>query len=266
MSTDLVVLNNPETSVSVYEDHSADTGLDSIRVRMTHLTLVQNTTRDSKGARPGQILDVLTEEAYEEITVVPLQIIRPRVLFPPNSDLEAEPLCRSNDGLVPAPNVKNPMSNSCKSCRYSQWVNGKRPPCDAKIQLALIIKESNLPRYFSAGGKSITAINDKFEVIRQDMIKKKSMKGLSLNLYDYAFTLSGDRVNGKQGSYYVARISKIEQISEPGKFREAFVQYILSRKYDEQVAGEVNAADNAEQAVNNAVDNAIDAEVVNVEI
>jgi hypothetical protein len=259
MSEELVHITNTEQQVAQYTG-PVDTGLDDIRVRPTNLILVQNTTRDQKGARPGQILDVLTGQAYDSVTVVPLRVIKNRVLFPPDADLDAEPLCRSSDGLVPSPFVKAPQATSCRTCPKAQWVGGQKPPCGEKLKLLVILKETGMPRYMQFGGKSISTCKEALEALKQDIKGKEylSRGQTKLELFDYFFTVSGEKVTSRQGSYYVARFTDFGQVKNAGEFGRFYEEYAVRVKHDDDEQAVVAK----DQAVDNKVADVIDAEVI----
>lgn len=236
-----------------------NTGLDNVaRLRPTNLVLIQNTTRDKHGAHAGQILDVALEEAFDRITVVPLFVGKSRVMFPPGElDLDAKPICRSSNGLYPHREVTTPQCGNCASCPKSQWVKiqGKsiKPPCQEKWRFLLIDKETQLPRFFSVGGKSITSARLTLERIQQDIQIKKQRKGLYLSLFDYQFTITSEEVKGRQGVFYVAKFEQVKQLQTPGEFGPFYEQFVLPYRN-----GGVEMADEAE----GSTDEVIDAEVV----
>lgn len=239
------------------------TGLEDVAPLLpTNIQLVQPVTRDPKGARPGQFLDVLTEEAFDELVVVPLKVTKQRVYFPPGSDLDADPLCRSNDGKVPAPRVDTPQATSCASCPYSQWYGGQRPPCNEKLQFLFIVKEgplAYLPRYFSVGGVSIIPATTVLKRIRQDIIRAARMpEPLHLALYDYYFTLKSEKAVGKKGTYYVARFDNVQRVANPAEFGPFYQDYVVQAVQHAQEQEAIAA----EQAVDAVVNDVVDAEVV----
>jgi hypothetical protein len=250
-----------------------DTGLDSVgSLKITNLILVQNTTRDTMGARPGQILDQLTGEAFDDLAVVPLRISKTRVMFPPDSDLDADPICRSSDGLVPSPYAKVPQARQCVGqdargrivplCANAKWrkdASGRsiKPPCAEKYRLLLYVVSTGLPRWFNVGGKGIAALDISIQRLKQDRIRAKTQNGLSLELYDYWFKLGADRISDKKGSYYVPRFD-VKRVQTPGEYAPVFMDFaaaIGAQNADDEVAAQ-------ETAVDVAVTTAIEGEFV----
>jgi hypothetical protein len=255
MTEELVVAT--QTAVAMPSDVD-ETGLSDIaRLKPTGLVLVQNTTRDTKGARPGQILDLLTGQAYDSITVVPLRVQRSRVMFPPGADLDAEPICRSNDGINPSPFAKVPQATRCEGCSKAKWFNREKPPCQEKRRMLVIVKESGLPRSITIGGKSIGPFQQLMDYIGQDVYMSRRA-GHNYHLYDYFFTISGRREVSKKGNYFVMDFGDLKKVPAPGEYADLFNQFIVQAK---RYAEEEDVAA-AEQAVDNAVGEVVNAEFV----
>ena len=257
MSQELTTTTNQSNEVAQYADQ---TGLeDAVHLKPTKLQLIQGTTRDSKGARPGQILDVMNEVGYDEITVVPLKVNRSRVMFPPGKeDFTAEPICRSSDAITPSPFAQIPQAVTCKSCPNSQWTGKKRPVCDEKLNLLVIIKELGIPRYFQVGGVGIKSLKLTLQRIFED-IQINRMKGTLLSLFDYFFTLRSEKVVGQRGVYYVPRFDNLKKVLNPSEFGPLFEKFVVNVKsqYEEDEAVVTN-----ENIANGAVDQIVDAEIV----
>jgi hypothetical protein len=255
----------PTGAVALPETYQYDqTGLSDVAaLKPTNLTLLQNTSREMRGGRPGQILDQLTEKCYDSLTVVPLRVMKNRVLFPPGSDLDSEPLCRSNDCIVPSKFVEHPQAANCKGCPHSMWLDGKPSPCKEKRKLLVIVKDTGLPRYITFGGRSLTSLQWLLDNIAQDIHINK-LKGLKLNLFDYSFAISGDSEKSKKGSYYVARFSDIKRVATPGEFGPLFTQFVLDRQHQVEEEEQAATAKQNETNVNSAVSQVLEAELVSV--
>lgn len=234
--------------------------MENIRLRPTYLVLVQNTTIDSQGAKNGQILDVLTGEAYDELPFVPLKVIKQRAYYPPGAPIAkgVKPLCRSNDGLVPAPTVEVPQAVSCLKCPKGVWVDGKKAPCSERLKVLGIMKDTGLPRIFQCNGKSITALRKALERIQQTIIAIQMKEKKTLNLFDFYFTLTSE----KSGAYYVARFEKILRVANPGEFGPLFEEYVIRAKYREEDEEEAVESATVDSKIDNAVSNVVDAQIV----
>jgi len=256
METQEVIVAPPPAPVVVYTEPVVDeTGLDDVaRLKPTNILLVQNTTRETKSARPGQLLDTLTEEVYDALTVVPLKVMRQRVLFPPGElDLDADPVCRSNDGVVPSQFAKAPQSRACKTCPHSQWISGKKPPCAEKMKLLMIIKDAGLPRTFNVGGKSLTTLKNVLQRIQEAIRMQQAKGGEPLHLYDFFFEIRSEKVTGKF-SYFVARFDNVKRVATIGDFGPLFIEFVLNRKYQDAEEQAVQAEAKTDAAVSSVVE------------
>jgi hypothetical protein len=261
-SKELTVLNNQEVAPAT--DFASMSGIDGITLKPTNLNIVQNTTRNPMQARAGQLLDTLSGTGYDTMEVVPLKILKGRVLFPPSADLDAEPICRSNDGLVPAPNVKTPQASNCKTCQYSQWRNDQKPPCAEKMGLLLIDRATMLPYRLQVTGKSISILKQAVEQIVRDIYLNKMKNKVELNLHDYYFTISTEKVTSKKGVFFVLNVQNVRRVAEPGEFGPLFEQFVAAAsafQHDEDAVQQAQAIDNR---VNDAVSQVLDAEPVEI--
>ncbi len=266
MSEELVVVGN--TEVQPYVEPYDESGLDDVaKLRPANVILVQNTTRERGSANPGQLLDKLTGEVYDSLVVVPLKVMKQRILFAPGADLDADPLCSSNDGIVPSPYALQPQSRKCATCPQSQWLDGKKSACAEKLRLLVVTKDSGLPRFFTAGGKSIPTLRNVLQRIQEAIrmqdakIKQAAVKGEPaqerLHLHDFFFEIRGEKVTGKF-VFYVARFDNVKRVADPGEFGPAFEEFVIQRKVQTLEEKEVVA----EMQTNAVVSQVVQAEFV----
>jgi hypothetical protein len=260
MNQELTVIDN-NTEVAQY-NAAADTGMENIRLRPTYLVLVQSSTLEKQGAKPGQILDVLTGEVFDELPFVPLKVIKNRAYYPPKAAIAkgVKPLCRSNDGLVPSPFSEVPQCSSCAKCPKSVWVSGQRPPCAEKLKVLGIVKETGLPRIYQVNGKSITALRNALERIKQNIesIWYKDKSKPKLNLFDFYFTLTSE----PSGTNFVARFEKMLRVANPGEFGPLFEEYVINAKHHDDDEGEAVESAAVDSKVDAAISNVVDAQIV----
>jgi hypothetical protein len=184
------------------------------------------------------------------------------VLFPPGKfSAGVEPICRSNDAIVPAPGIKTPQAATCAKCPHSQWYDGKRPPCDLKIQMLAIVKNhpelEGLPRYISFGGKSLQSFKLTLDRIHQSIVVAKA-KGQNLSLFDFYFTLHAQKQTFTGGVYFVARFKDVKRVLDLNEYGPLFIQYATQkREEEEQQEQQAN-----EQNTNDAVSNVVNAELI----
>jgi len=232
------------------------TGLEGFEIKPAPLELVQYTTQDTE-ATPGKFRDKLTGQHFDTIQVVPLSIYTTRVLFPPGADFGADPLCRSNNGIVPTQDAAVPQSDKCATCpqgpkmwaRYKE--TGQKPNCQEKARLVFVLRDTGLPYVMTVGGVSLKSIKNLKTAIARDAAAEQA-KGTPRSLFDYTFELRVQGpIVGKKGKYFVLTYGNLRKVASPGEFGPLYEKYILrQRAQDEAVEAE------------EALDTAIDAEIV----
>jgi hypothetical protein len=251
--SELVPVPQTPTAIQQYGQ-----GLEGFSLKPAVMKLVQRTTTD-EGAVPGKMFDTLSKNNFDAVTVVPLSIRMGRVLFPPGGELGAEPLCRSDDGVVPSPNATSPQSPTCATCDHGpkMWARfkstGVKPDCQDKYRLMFVLRDSGLPYYMTVSGKSITNLKSLKDAIYRDVISEK-MKGNVLSIYDYSFDVKPVFIQGKKGSYYVLSFVNLRKVANPGEFGSMFQEFVVRQRAldSEEVVSEVvngEIVDEGQQAV-----------------
>jgi len=264
---ELVPASSQNNDVAVF---SAPDSLSSIvRLKPSNLELVQYTSR-TQGAKPGKYRDSVTGEHFDKITVVPLDIRKSRVLFPPGNDFTQKPLCRSNDGVVPSPFAQFPQARTCASCPKGQWrkEGGRniKPECRDNLNLLVIDKESTLPAYIKFGGTGIAPFKEFLQIIERHRVTFAAKNGgIKPNLFDYVFSLSGQEVVTPKGRFFVpvfSDLGRVETLSTFGPFYEQFV--VRANEYLQKEEDESVGVDDAISAVTapNGGGSVIDADYV----
>jgi len=97
-----------------------------------------------KDKQAGKLYSTDLDQDWESLTVVPLKTIPGCVMWPDKFNKDSVPLCKSNNGLVPDPEIEKPMcseENCCKSvwdkkarkmvkpCAYGNWDGNTPPAC-----------------------------------------------------------------------------------------------------------------------------------------
>lgn len=242
MSEQLVTIDPASTALAVSE------GLEGFTLKPAILKLVQNTTTD-EGAVKGKLFDTLSKANFDRMQVVPLSIKLTRVLFPPNGELGSEPLCRSNDGIVPSPDAQVPQCEKCANCDSGPkaWASfrstGKKPDCQEKFRMLLVERESGLPYFLTIGGKSITQLKKLKDAIYRDVLSSK-MKGEIRSIYDYSFEINPVLMQGKRGNYYELSFINLKKIATPGEFGPLYTMFV--KNYAAHSTDEATAAVDSE--------------------
>jgi hypothetical protein len=204
-----------------------------VQLRASLLELVPLTSQ-KPGAIPGKFRDEVTLEHYDSITVVPLNISRERLMFPPYGSGNNKPICKSYDGIVPSPWVENPPARTCEACLNSKWGKkdpqtgkSKRPACDEGFKMTVIIKESQLPRIIKFKGTGITALKAFMERLETDRVQTNSKEGRKPNLFEYYFTISSQKVIKPGQISYIPMFTDVKRVSDPNMFGPFYEQYVV---------------------------------------
>lgn len=243
MNNELAVSGNTQTALS-----AGGLGFDDGETLPSYIELVQRTSQVD-GAIPGKFRDKESNQHFDSLELIPLQFSTSRVLFPPGGDLNQEPLCRSNDGIVPALKVLQPQASSCSNCSQSSWdgyVKGSGvgiPQCKEKMRLLFIDRETNLPYYLTVGGRSIQPMKSFYRTLKKYHTIAKA-KGEVVNIFDFATTIRPLAIKGPKGSYFVATFDPPKRVKESdlGKFGPLYTQLVLQR--NNAAATAAAAADN----------------------
>jgi hypothetical protein len=219
------------------------------------LELVQRTTQ-VEGAIPGKFRDKESNMHFDVMEIIPLAFSKSRVLFPPGGDLQKEPLCRSNDGFVPANNVLQRQASRCDLCPRGSWegynksTGEGKPDCAEQLKLLFIERSTGLPYHITVKGRSLTPMK-MFQRTLAKFNKISQGKGLNLNIFDYTTTMKSLPVKGPKGSYFVVQFAPPVAIKEEdrGKFGPLYEAFVLMRAAKQnQVEQQVEAEDQLEDA------------------
>ena len=150
-----IVTANPLALVNSLE------GFENVTIAPTQMSVIQNTKRDVND-KSGHFKDMVTGQHYKTVNIVLLNIQvdpGPRVLYEEGSEFGSDPICRSNDGIRPSDNAKQPQHPTCAGCPNASWKDwksgGKPPKCKENARLLFAERESGLPYYITLKGKSV---------------------------------------------------------------------------------------------------------------
>jgi hypothetical protein len=214
---------------------------------LPRLAIVQPT---SKVGTAGMVRCALTGLERAELTMVPVRIQRGRVLW--GETLGEDPLCRSNDGYYPAPNVEKPVHETCcvlagrrlrPVCPMAIWGHagngngrGERPRCRDTFAIAAVDLAGEMPFLFAVHGAAIRSLRAFLTTVFR----------LKLNLFDVSCTLRLEKVNGSKGVSYIPRFDEVTPVQPLGKYRrqyEALARYALDATFEAEGDGNGAAAD-----------------------
>lgn len=267
-----MTVTQPNNAVGFVAPEEDLTGLGDVRSKPGNITIIQPTTRETFGGKPGQLLDSFDNSLYNEIDVIGLRHSLGRVYFPENGDLTAGPLCKSNDGRVPSPFIINPPANKCgdwangrfiATCPKAKWnkAGGKNipPPCSDTRRLIVAIKETGMPAFLNVKKTSIAPYEMALNSIKKDIALNFQKSGLKLNLYDYTFTIKTTKATNTKGAFFVLAFENIKRVPEPGQYYPLYHETVV--KYKTMLEEEQQNAV-SEGAVENAINSVVDAEFV----
>jgi hypothetical protein len=224
--------NNMSTALTAPTPTALAVGFEGYKVTPAQMKLVQRTSTDPE-ATPGKLFDTVAKSNLDSVQAVMLAFRSSRVLFPPGGELGQEPLCRSNNGVVPAADANVPQCTSCALCDHGPKVwktwkkTGIKPDCQEKQNILFVMRDSGLPYWLSIGGMSIKNFGLLKDAIFRDILSLKTKEKRSI--YDYTFEIKPLFVQGKRGSYYVLTFANIKRIDAIDEFKPAFEQFVVTQ-------------------------------------
>ena len=183
----------------------------------------------SREGTPGRLRSNLTGDERETIDLVVLRVQRGKVLW--SATLGEDPMCKSNDGLVPAASVEHPQSDVCCEvrgphlrpvCPAATWRpkpgNGGRmepPACRDTYTVIALDLATETPFLMALHGSGLRAVR----VLRTILLQRH------INIYDAACTLRLRKQTNGKGSYYVPEFTDIRLVDPPGRYRDRYEQF-----------------------------------------
>lgn len=184
-------------------------------VRLPSLRLVQATTQDAGDARPGQIIDTMTGEAFDEVEILPVTFFKSRALFGGNA-IGDPPTCSSPNALDgygefgDTLTAKGPLGGGdCRTCPQSSWRTGGK--CQLRFNyLGLMIGDDasmlgiDLPRGIMLHGTSAKVAS-----------RLNSMLIAQKFLWSNTMVLSSVQEKNDRGTYKVWQVRKGRPAGNP---------------------------------------------------
>ena len=180
----------------------------------------------SKEGTPGVFKNNLTNEETEKVRVVVLSASKGRVCWGEN--LDADPICRSSDGLRPSDNIEKPVNSVCGTkengkrfepvCRNAIWrENNERPLCNEVINLLCVSTDDQVPFFLSLHGTQLKPVRALLSALG---LRKKS-------LYEYQVTLGLKETTNYKGKFFVIQFGELKENTPKEKevFRVMFFQF-----------------------------------------
>jgi hypothetical protein len=199
------------------------------------MKIIQKTSRETDGSPPGTFKDTLTGQCFRELQIVPLHFQcnpGPRVLFEPGSTFGSDPLCRSDDGIRPSANARQPQCELCKNCKQASWANyqktKKAPPCKEKAKMLFVERTTGLPYIISFSGRSVQPTKNLLKSIMRLAVMSYS-QGIRVALYDFTVKMKLLDVVDEKGAYYQVQFAEIKRVVNPGEFGPLYQELVVTR-------------------------------------
>lgn len=194
-------------------------------------TMVQPTSKQGTQGYFMSMLDV--EDEKISVRGYLIKADRGRVMFPKRDDSEVEdtsqPLCGSDNGLVPANRFEEPYSETCvlrtgtretPVCQYSAWGADKTPPpCATTWSMLIFDMEDGLPFWITF---SKTSWNPATTFLSTLIAKMEQSKRAATCCC--AFTMSAELQVNQKGKYFTVKFAKFSTLGSD-EFEDAMVQF-----------------------------------------
>lgn len=212
----------------------ADDGTSDIAPSFPMIQIVQATSKvaDDAGKHGGEFWHTDRGEYENFVEVVALLRKETRALFSKGED---QPLCRSFDGIAPAPRQKlwqrqefadktgaivpvpHAEPATCASCHFSQWIDDEPPPCGKADELLVYRKDDGTFARMRFSGTGI-------KPLRQFIAKKCAPKRIPLCAY--TLTISTVRHSANGNTWYEPVIdAELMGVKEARAFNDLLLQY-----------------------------------------
>lgn len=184
MSTSLTVLDNNQALAGV----GLGSGL--FRIRPMTLELVHKTTR-AEGAIPGKFRVVSTNQHFDEMRVVLLDVPQPqRELYQGSEFTKDSKVCFSTDNVKPHPKAKDPKAMFCASCEFGdknweKWRRDKRPEnlpaCSMFYHTFVADRATQALYYFNIKGQGVMPFRQQMEQTLGGILQQLTVKAKMAN-------------------------------------------------------------------------------------
>jgi len=191
-------------------------------VIIPRLTITQPTTPDIEATNVGKLTINITGDFFEKMRLVCLQLVKGRLLWPADYSRDNEPLCKSNDFMVPVRTEgREPMCHSCgiipgtkdeHYCEYANWGKDKKgkitaPRCLEVWNMLVFDLNTYMPMYLSLKSTSIKPLRKLFSSISILGNAKK------VPMWGWEFEVSLKLEHYEKGKAYVPVFSPPKQVS-----------------------------------------------------
>ena len=184
---------------------------------------------------PGVIVNTITGAAAESVEIVPIMFLkRTRVAWPERYSADNDPLCVSDDGVMPTINgnrtVTDPQPGPCAECPMSQFINGEKPRCNMQRNILVYVLETDEPAILTMQKTGLKEARKLTALAKMQGIKKAIV-------FDTSF------IENDQGSWYLPTFSrgralKLEEILPIVEAKNELANLIIQADVEDFVESE----------------------------
>ena len=163
----------------------------------------------------GKFYCEVTGDAKDLIKMVVLRMDKSRVLFPEEFSRDSEPLCRSNDFVVPANDIEGatPMAVTCGECPYSSWEKNEKgkqkpPRCNECWNLLIVDLDDYTPAWFSMKSTALKPAKRVLSALKMRSAAKQ------VPACAFVFEATVAKRFGDSGDSYIPSFSGITELEE----------------------------------------------------
>ena len=172
--------------------------------------LLQNTSSEVEtgGEKAGLFKHSLTEENFESKQIIPLCLLKSRVMFN-SDDRKGAPICRSAD-LIHGSGCECGCNNVCAQCQHGKWDQGMPPECSLVYNYPCLTPEE-------IGKTALPTLISFMKASTQTALKINTVIQASfppISFWHHVWEISSSPKKFKKGSAFVINLKKVRDTSD----------------------------------------------------
>jgi hypothetical protein len=163
---------------------------------------------ESGEGNPGVFKHSLTEEQFDRKEIIPLCLLKTRVMFN-EEDRKGAPICRSAD-LVHGSGCDCGCENHCKECAYQGWEQGMPPKCSLVYNYPCLTPDE-------VGKTALPTLISFMKASTQAALKLNTVVQSSFPpapFWNHVWEISCSSKKFKKGSAYVVNVKQLRETTE----------------------------------------------------
>lgn len=215
MSKDLIEMTQGGAVIEITPEDRALMGIDGMEredIMVPRLRLVQGQSVFPGNPDPGTIHNSVTGSAVKEFEAVVLRVSRGQIMWPEKFKREDDPLCASDDGLMPRAEYGSLYDHGqgCHACPMQDWGDNGEPPRCARAYNYLVYNiDTDMPGAICMSRTSVKTAKQLNALIMAYNVK-----------HAIRFFVS-DIVVGTEGKWYEWRVADAGPVDNPAKYLQA---------------------------------------------